>query len=136
MVGKLPCERLDDFEHFGDLTLVVREHHTLCQHIRNNKQSFQRHIPQLDRPSGLNLIIHLAGERDGCGLLLETGELAADPRLQSGHKTRFVFRQKADQHRDAIAKKNGNSGLADPDRQRDRRKRLTSNPIVLILSPT
>jgi hypothetical protein len=98
------------------------KHDTLRQHVGNDKKPFRQHVPQLNRSSRLNLILGLTGERKYRGFLFKTRELATDPGLQSFQKADFIFRRKADQHRDAIAKKNRNAGFANPDRERDRRK--------------
>ena len=46
-------------------------------------------------------------------------EFASDPGLQLFQKADFIFRRKPDQYRDAIAKKNSDAGLANPNRERD-----------------
>jgi hypothetical protein len=115
----------DDLEHLGDFAFVIGEHDALGQHIGNHQKPFRQHVPQLNRPTRLDLILilGLAGQRHDRGFLLETREPAADPRLQLFQKSGFIFRRKADQHRDAITKQHGNAGFADPDRERHRRKR-------------
>src|SRR5580704_1262133 len=95
---------------------------TLFQHVSNDQKPFQQHIPKLNRSAGLDLILGSTGEGDDRGFFLKTFEPTADPGLQPFQKRGFIFRRKADQHRDAIAKQNGDAGLANPDCERDRRK--------------
>ena len=114
MIGEFLGERFDDLEYFRDLAFVVGQRHALRQHIRNDKKPLQQQIPELNRSSGLNLILGSTGERDDRGFFLETLELATDPGFQPFQKARFIGRRKPDQHRNAIAKKHGDAGLADP----------------------
>jgi hypothetical protein len=122
VIGQLPGEWFDDLEYFRDFAFVVGQHDAFRQHIGNDKKPFQQHVPQLNRSAGLNLILGSTGKCDDRGFFLKTLKLAADPGLQPFQKTGFIFRRKADQHRDAIAEKNGDAGLANPDRERDRGK--------------
>ena len=122
MIGQFLGEWFDDLEYFRDLAFVIGERDTFRQHIGNDKKPFQQHVPQLNWSSGLNLILGSTGECDDRGFFLKTLKLAADPGLQPFQKAGLIFRRKADQYRDAIAKENGDAGFANPDRERDRRK--------------
>ena len=136
VVCQLFRERLDDLEHLGHLAFVMGKLDALGQHVRNHKKSLQRHVPQLNRSARLYLILGLAGDNDGHGFLLKAREPPADPGLQPFQEAAFVLGRNADQHRDAVAEQDGDAGLANPDRERDRRQGSPSKPIVLMRSPT
>jgi hypothetical protein len=103
----------------------VGKHDALRQDIRNDKKPFRRHVAQLNRSSRLNLILGLVGERNDRGFLLKPLELPTNPGRQLFQETAFVLRRKPDQYRDPVAKQNGDASLANPGRERDRRKRFS-----------
>jgi hypothetical protein len=124
VIGQFLGEWFDDLEYFRDLAFVIGERDAFRQHIGNDKKPLQQHVPQLNRSSGLNLIFGSTGECDDSGFFLKTLKLATDSGFQPFQKAGFIFRGKTDQHRDAIAEENGDAGLPDPDRERNRRKSL------------
>ncbi len=122
VIRQFPGKGFDDLEHFRDFALVIGQHDTLRQHVGDNQQPFRRHIPQLNRPARLDLIVGLIAARDKGGFFLEPRELAADPGRQFGQERGFIFRRKPDQHRDAVAKQHRDARLADLDGKRHRRQ--------------
>jgi hypothetical protein len=116
---------LDDLEHFCRFAFVMGKHNALRKDIGNDKKPFGRHVPQLNRSSRLNLVLGFTGERNDRSFFLKTHELATDPGLQRFQKVDFSFGRKANQHRDAVAKQNSDTGLANLDRERERRKHFS-----------
>ena len=119
MICQLFRKWLDDLEYLFNFAFVMGKHDALGQDVGDDKKPFRQHIPQLNRPSRLNLILGLAGECNDGGFLLNAREFAADPGLQLFQKAGFLFWRKPDQYRDAVAKKNSDAGLANPKRERD-----------------
>jgi hypothetical protein len=122
VVRQLLRKWFNDLEYFGHLAFVVGKNDALGQHVGNHEKPFRRHVPQLNWPAGLHLILGLTAEGEGSGFLFMTRQLAIDPGLQRFQEVTFLFRRQPDQYRHAVAEQNGDAGLAGASCERNRRE--------------
>jgi len=105
----LAGEGLDPVEYVGDLPFVMPEHDAFGQRVGDDQEPFQRKFPDQDRSADRDRFFGFFCNLYFRPLFFGRRDLAVGSSLQPLQKIRLLFGRQADEHHDAIAKKDGQS---------------------------